>query len=107
MDTKDEITKKFSIPCEANGENLEFTWKQFSLNDNNVLLRELKKETDTRFDTVVVETDGTLVGKSVRPVADNGYYQCFVNNSKGTAFSRKLRLQITSKLCSDFRAVFI
>ena len=101
MDRKGEITasnNKFRIPCKGIGDNLVFTWKQFDLDDNSRLMNTYVKKDDPGRDAVVVEADGTLVGKeTINPKFDNGYYQCFVQNSKGTAFSRKLRLQITSK----------
>ena len=102
MDGKGEITasnNKFRIPCKGIGDNLVFTWKQFDLSNNSRLANIYVKKDNPRRDAIVVEADGTLVGKeTILPGFDNGYYQCFVKNAKGTAFSRKLRLQMTSKL---------
>lgn len=106
MDAKGLITKSFRIPCKVIGKNVEFTWKQFDLNDQNREIRTyVKKSADEeKMLPTVVEADGTLHGKEDRLIADimDGYYQCFAKNSKGTTFSRKLRLRITS--VSDFNA---
>ena len=95
MDAKGLITKKFRIQCKATGDNVQFTWKQYGLDDSTNILREYKHINP--FPDITVETDGTLAVKGVYPGRDNGYYQCFAKNNGGTVFSRKLKLQVTSK----------
>ena len=91
--TNKDVENYRKMKCLASGKNLKYTWKQFKLDNNTVVIREYDK---TSSGDVTVDSDGTIKFDRLRWDLHNGFYQCFVSNSKGAAFSRKLKLRIKS-----------
>lgn len=77
----DDVTSKegLKLPCNATGDNLKWKWK---FNDNFI-------------DPTQITSSGTLVKKSIDGAS--GTYQCFVENSLGATFSRKLKVKVTGQ----------
>ena len=78
------------IPCGVTGTRpFTWTWKKFKIENWSTLEHDI---TSSDFE-YTISSDGTLT--SDRP--SDGFYQCFVTNSVGTTFSRKIRVKISSK----------
>ena len=92
MDDDAKTTNEIRIRCKGTGKApITVAWKKFDISDRN---KEVTYSQDIRF-----HSDGTLVlASSDARQRDDGYYQCFVKNTEGTTFSRKVRVKIRSKL---------
>ena len=92
MDDDAKTTNEIRIRCKGTGKApITVTWKKFDISDRN-------KEVSYSLD-MQVHSDGTLVlPSSYARQSDDGYYQCFVKNTEGTTFSRKVRVKVRSKL---------
>ena len=94
MDRPDDVKSSFKIPCQAAG-TAPFTWawKKFSIDDwNRVVVDEIKSGF-----IYTISAQGLLTVKKVYGDTTDGFYQCFVSNSAGTTFSRKIKVKATSK----------
>jgi len=71
------------LPCNAVGNNLQWTWKH---NDSVI-------STSVKF---TIDANGTLHGSYLES-AHSGHYQCFVNDSVSgvETFSRKIMVAVT------------
>lgn len=82
-DVKFKSDLGFTLPCNATGSNLTWTWKH-----NGTAITE-----SSHFD---LSEDGTLTGKVLSAI-HSGTYQCFVKDevTGAMAFSRKLKVAVT------------
>ena len=82
-DVKFKSDPSFTLPCNATGSNLTWTWKH-----NGTAITD-----SSHFD---LSEDGTLTGKNLRAI-HSGTYQCFVKDevTGALAFSRKLKVAVT------------
>ena len=71
------------LPCNAIGNNLQWTWKH---NDSVILTG----------DKFTIDANGTLHGSSLES-AQSGHYQCFVKDSVSgvETFSRRIMVAVT------------
>ena len=86
-----EVTQKtgLKIPCGAKGSGLKWEWKWNGLPTEAID----PKGTNYKID----KKTGTLIKTNVGG-GDDGTFQCFVKNSVGATFSRKLKVKVTGKL---------
>lgn len=77
--------KTLKLPCNAVGNNLQWTWKH---NDSVISTSVIKKFT--------IDANGTLHGSDLE-IAQSGHYQCFVKDSVSgvETFSRKIMVAVT------------
>ena len=73
------------LPCNATGGNIKYQWK---FNGRFV------KTFDPKGFIFKILPSGTLF-KKYPDESSNGKYQCFVSNSRGSSFSRKIEVKVT------------
>ena len=85
-DVKFERKDALKLPCDAVGNNLEWTWKH-----NGTAIT-------TPHPKFTVGADGTLSGSYLES-AQSGNYQCFVRDTVAgiETFSRKIQVAVTGK----------
>lgn len=93
FDRANDVIEEVKIPCEANGTPpFTWVWKKFHIDNRHSV------ETDKITLSLLysISANGLFTGKAFASFLD-GYYQCFVSNSAGTVFSRKIKVKTTSK----------
>ena len=81
-----DVTFKYglTLPCSAIGGNIKYQWKF-----NGIFL-----SIDPRGFIFKISPSGTLF-KKYADESNNGKYQCFVSNTKGSSFSREIEVKVT------------
>ena len=82
-----DVTPKdgLRLLCNATGGNIKYQWKF-----NGIFLKSI----DPTGAIFKISPSGTLF-KEYPDESSNGKYQCFVSNSRGSSFSRKIEVKVT------------
>ena len=82
-DVKFGVKNFLKLPCNAVGNNLQWTWKH-----NGTVI--------SNGGNFIIDANGTLLGHDLKSV-HSGHYQCFVKDSVSCVetFSRKIMVAVT------------
>ena len=74
-----------TLPCSASGNNITYEWKF-----NGISIKSI----DPTGAIFKISPSGTLF-KKYPDENNNGKYQCYVSNSRGSSFSREIAVKVT------------